>query len=64
MASYCAPLIEPAGPIVVLMLGVDVQIWPPDTAATSFVPSEDEATEVQNWLVARVIQVTPQSVDV
>ena len=45
---------------------VDVKIWPGNVAATSFVPSEDEATEVHNLFasVARGVQVAPESGEV
>ena len=37
---------------------------PPLTTATSFVPSDDEATDDQFWMVARWVPVAAKSVDV
>ena len=64
MASYCAPLIEPAVPAVVLWgaVVIEVYIWPVATPAISFVPSE-EATDCRYLFDSYAIYVAPESND-
>jgi hypothetical protein len=50
--------------VQVTPLSVEVWIWPPNTTAASFVPSDEEVMEIQFRLLSRAVQVSPLSVEV